>query len=98
MPRAKTNPFQNPKNPLYSPHVHLHDKTQRAYRRAVPLSLGIDLGRAADAGANGTPGTQIFVELCAMPDKIPFYQKFGFEANEAQRLRIMYKVDGTASC
>ena len=48
--------------------------------------------------ANGTPGTQIFVELCAMPDKIPFYQKFGFEANEAQRLKIMYKVNGTASC
>ena len=39
------------------------------------------------------PDTQIFVELCAMPDKIPFYEKFGFSANEAQRLRIMYYVD-----
>lgn len=41
---------------------------------------------------NGISGTDIFVELCAMPDKIPFYEKFGFSANEAQRLKIMYKV------
>ncbi|MBB5265549.1 hypothetical protein HNP82_002695 [Catenibacillus scindens] len=25
-------------------------------------------------------------------DKIPFYQKFGFNANEAQRLKMMYPV------
>ena len=43
---------------------------------------------------NGVPETNIFVELCAMPDKIPFYEKFGFSANEAQRLRIMYQVHG----
>lgn len=42
---------------------------------------------------NGISDTNIFVELCAMPDKIPFYKKFGFEANEAQRLKIMYHVD-----
>ena len=36
---------------------------------------------------NGISGTDIFVELCAMPDKIPFYEKFGFSANEAQRLK-----------
>ena len=42
---------------------------------------------------NGVSGTQIFVELCAMPDKIPFYQKFGFEANEAQRLKMMYPAE-----
>lgn len=42
---------------------------------------------------NGVPNTHIFVELCAMPDKIPFYEKFGFAANEAQRLRIMYPVE-----
>lgn len=42
---------------------------------------------------NGVSGTDIFVELCAMPDKIPFYEKFGFSANEAQRLRKMYRVD-----
>ena len=42
---------------------------------------------------NGVSGTDIFVELCAMPDKIPFYEKFGFEANEAQRLKIIYHVD-----
>ena len=41
---------------------------------------------------NGIKGTEIFVELCAMPDVIPFYEKFGFESNEAQRLKIMYKV------
>ena len=43
---------------------------------------------------NGVPGTEIFVELCAMPDKIPFYEQFGFSANEAQRLRIMRPVPG----
>lgn len=42
---------------------------------------------------NGVQGTEIFVELCAMPDKIPFYEKFGFSANEAQRLKIMHRVD-----
>lgn len=42
---------------------------------------------------NGISGTEIFVELCAMPDKIPFYEKFGFAANEAQRLKIMYRVE-----
>ena len=42
---------------------------------------------------NGVNDTDIFVELCAMPDKIPFYEKFGFSANEAQRLKIMYHVD-----
>lgn len=42
---------------------------------------------------NGVRGTGIFVELCAMPEKIPFYAKFGFAANEAQRLRIMYPVE-----
>ena len=42
--------------------------------------------------ANGAEGTEIAVELCAMPDKIPFYEKFGFAANEAQRLRVMHKV------
>ncbi|MBQ8246071.1 MAG: GNAT family N-acetyltransferase [Lachnospiraceae bacterium] len=42
---------------------------------------------------NGIANTNIAVELCAMPDKIPFYQKFGFDSNEAQRLRIMYSVE-----
>ncbi len=41
----------------------------------------------------GISGTDISVELCAMPDKIPFYEKFGFAANEAQRLRRMYRVE-----
>ena len=42
---------------------------------------------------NGVADTHIWVELCAMPDKIPFYEKFGFSANEAQRLRIIYPVE-----
>ncbi len=41
---------------------------------------------------HGVPETDIFVELCAMPDKIPFYEKFGFSANEAQRLRKYLRV------
>lgn len=41
---------------------------------------------------HGVPGTGIFVELCAMPDKIPFYERFGFDSNEAQRLKLMYTV------
>lgn len=42
--------------------------------------------------AHGENGTEIFVELCAMPDKIPFYEKFGFAANEAQRLKMPVKI------
>lgn len=42
---------------------------------------------------NGIKNTDIFVELCAMPDKIPFYEKFGFDSNEAQRLKMMCRVD-----
>ena len=42
---------------------------------------------------NGVKDTDIFVELCAVPDKIPFYEKFGFNANEAQRLKMMCRVE-----
>lgn len=42
---------------------------------------------------HGEKGTDIFVELCAMPDKIPFYERFGFSANEAQRLRMMVRAE-----
>lgn len=42
---------------------------------------------------NGIKGTGVFVELCAMPDKIPFYEKQGFSANEAQRLKIMCEIE-----
>ena len=41
---------------------------------------------------NGAAGTDIAVELCAMPDKMPFYAKFGFAANEAQRMRLMLRT------
>ena len=40
----------------------------------------------------GIIGTNIFVELCAMPDKIPFYKKFGFDSNEALRLKLIRRV------
>lgn len=42
---------------------------------------------------NGVKDTDIFVELCAVPDKISFYEKFGFNANEAQRLKMMCRVE-----
>jgi len=45
---------------------------------------------------HGVEGTDIFVELCAMPDKIPFYGKFGFSANEAQRLKLFHRVERTS--
>lgn len=41
---------------------------------------------------NGIKDTNIFVELCAMPDKMPFYEKFGFDSNEEQRLKMMYHI------
>lgn len=41
---------------------------------------------------HGTKNTEISVELCAMPEKIPFYEKFGFAANEAQRLKFTVEV------
>ena len=42
---------------------------------------------------NGVGGTDIFVELCAMPDKIPFYERFGFDENEAHRLKQYLHID-----
>ena len=41
---------------------------------------------------NGIKGTHIFVELCAEPDKIPFYGKFGFDFNESKSMKMMYEV------
>ena len=41
---------------------------------------------------HGVSGTDIAVELCALPDKMPFYAKFGFAANEAQRMRRMLRA------
>ncbi|SDA13715.1 Ribosomal protein S18 acetylase RimI [Ruminococcus sp. YE71] len=43
-------------------------------------------------GANGISGTNVFVELAAAPDKIPFYEKFGFDTNDSQRLKLMYNI------
>ena len=46
--------------------------------------------------AHGVEGTDIFVELCAAPDKMPFYEKLGFDANEAQRMKMMVHVNDRA--
>ncbi len=46
---------------------------------------------------HGIDGTEIFVELCAMPYKIPFYEKFGFSANEAQRLRLLHRGENRSA-
>lgn len=42
---------------------------------------------------NGVSGTDIFVELCAVPDKAPFYEKFRFDANDGKRLKMMCRVE-----
>lgn len=42
---------------------------------------------------NGVKNSDIFVELCAVPDKVPFYEKLGFDYNEAKRLKRMCRVD-----
>lgn len=41
---------------------------------------------------NGVKGTEVFVELCAVPDKVPFYEKMGFSENEGKRLKNMFKI------
>lgn len=42
---------------------------------------------------NGVHGTDIFVELCAVPDKIQFYEKLGFESNEARRMYLFCRAE-----
>lgn len=44
------------------------------------------------ADDNGISGTRVFIELCAAPDKIPFYEKFGFDSSDDQRLKLMYHI------
>ena len=38
-------------------------------------------------------GTTVFAELAAMPAKAKFYEKLGFSANEALRLRNMHTIE-----
>lgn len=63
-----------------------------------PEYQGRGLGRALIdellkfADENGVGGTKVAVELAAMPDKIPFYEKSGFGENEAHRLRMMREI------
>ena len=42
---------------------------------------------------NGVSGTDRFVELCAVPDKVPFYEKLGFDFNDAKRLKMMCRAE-----
>lgn len=42
---------------------------------------------------HGVKGTGVFVELCAEPDKAPFYRKAGFSADGGQRLQLMHRVE-----
>ena len=64
-----------------------------------PAYQGQGLGRLlieellAFIRTHGAPGTDVFTELCAMPDKMPFYAQFGFDTNEAQRMKRMVHVD-----
>lgn len=41
---------------------------------------------------HGVGGTDIFIELTAAPEKTPFYEKLGFDANDAVRLKLMKRV------
>lgn len=41
---------------------------------------------------HGVSGTDIFIELTAAPEKTPFYEKLGFDANDAVRLKLMKRV------
>lgn len=43
-------------------------------------------------GDHGVSGTDIFIELTAAPEKTPFYEKLGFDANDAVRLKMMKRV------
>ena len=41
---------------------------------------------------NGIKGTEIYVELCAMPEVAEFYKKCGFDSNEGIRLKMWHEV------
>ena len=41
----------------------------------------------------GISGTEIFVVLCAVPDKVSFYEKLGFDFNDAKRLKMMCRAE-----
>ncbi len=41
---------------------------------------------------NSMGDTDVYVELSAMPDVIPFYEKFGFTKNDAQSMKLSYHV------
>ena len=41
---------------------------------------------------NGIKNTDIYVELCAMPEVAEFYKKCGFDSDDGIRLKIWYEV------
>ena len=41
---------------------------------------------------HGVSGTEVFVELCAVPDKAPFYERLGFDSNEGIRLKRTVRI------
>lgn len=41
---------------------------------------------------NGIKNTDIYVELCAMPEVAGFYKKCGFDSNDGIRLKMWYEV------
>ena len=41
---------------------------------------------------NGIKNTDIYVELCAMPEVAEFYKKCGFDSNDGIRLKMWYEV------
>ena len=41
---------------------------------------------------NGIKNTDIYVELCAMPEVSEFYRKCGFDSNDGIRLKMWYEV------
>lgn len=49
--------------------------------------------------AHGVRGTGVFLELAAVPDKVPFYEKLGFDSDAAVRLKRMQVIgDSPISC
>ena len=57
----------------------VEDETGKKYEKDAKDGVYNTVVSKAQLSENGIKGTDIFVELCAMPDKIPFYKKFGFD-------------------
>ncbi len=42
---------------------------------------------------NGVPGTDIMVELCALPEVAPFYDELGFTSDDGQRMKLKCRAE-----